>query len=93
MGKLIPISRFREVRVASPVPSLQRPELELPAARGEPPADQELWPIAVLLWVFSLARVVHALLRHELFDLECTLALACLLGLPCSYWRFRLKTR
>jgi hypothetical protein len=93
MGKLIPISRFRDVRAASPELSLQPPELELPAAHGESPADQELWPIAVVLWAFSLARVVHALLRHELFDLECTLALACLLGLPCSYWRFRRKAR
>jgi len=46
------------------------------------PVELELWPVGLLLFVASVARVTQALLRHSAFDTEPTLALAFVIGLP-----------
>ena len=76
MGKLIPLPlpRSRSLDVATDA------ELQLAPAAGR--ADLELLPIVGLLFAASLARVVHAVWRHEPFDIEPTVALFFVLGLP-----------
>ena len=73
MGKLIPLPRRRSLDVAT------APQLEATASER---ADAELLPIAGLLFAASLARVAHAVLCHERFDIEPTVALLLVLGLP-----------
>jgi hypothetical protein len=82
MGKLIPMTRFRPLRVAAPPL----------APAGERDLDWELAPVAALLFLASLARVVSALWRHEPFETEPTLALAFVVGLPWLGWRWFRKT-
>jgi hypothetical protein len=48
-------------------------------------ADRDLLPAAALLWAVSLIRTVAALLWHEKFGAEATLALMAVVGLP---WLF-----
>jgi hypothetical protein len=83
MGRLIPLPRSRpQTRVGSSVDVL--------ADGGG--SDYQLLPIAALLFAFSVARVVHALLRHERFELEPTVALGCVVALPWLAWRLVRKT-
>jgi Flp pilus assembly protein TadB len=42
-----------------------------------------------VLWLVSLARVAGALVHHEVFGGESTLALLALAGLPWLLWRAR----
>jgi hypothetical protein len=75
MGNVIPLTRAR--RASHDLTTEEG--LEPTAAKA---AEHELWPIEALLFVFSAARVVHAIMRHEPFDTEPTLALLCVFGLP-----------
>lgn len=58
-----------------------RPRAQSPssAAAG---LDADLLPLAILLWVGSAVRVGYALLHHEVFRTEATLALACMALIP-----------
>jgi len=89
MGKLIPLTRPRtEQRFRYTSRASER--IDEPASlpdRRVARSEHELWPIAALLFVFSAARVAHALLRHEPFDTEPTLALLCVLGLLAWGWQ------
>jgi len=51
--------------------------------------DSDLVPVAVVLWLATVARVVLAILHHEVFGAEATFALSCTVLLP---W-FVLKAR
>jgi len=57
--------------------------LEIPAG------DSDLRPIAWFLWVGSVVRVALALAHRETFDIEATLALFCVIGLPLLFQRPR----
>lgn len=46
--------------------------------------DDDLWPIAIVLWLASLARVVLAILHGGDFGAEPTLALGCVLLIPAA---------
>lgn len=92
MGKLIPIRRFRAER-SEPGLLLEHEGFDSGGGGSEISTEPGLWPIGALLWVFSLARVTHAVLGHEPFDTEPTVALLCLLGLPGCYWWFRRNAR
>jgi len=76
MGKLILLPRARSLALAA--------ETELPPASTESGygLDWELLPVLGLLFVASLARVVHAVWRHEAFATEPTVALLFVVGLP-----------
>jgi hypothetical protein len=76
MPPVIQLSRYR---------SVARNDLPLEIARG----DSDLRPIALLLWIGSLIRVVLAFAHRETFDIEATLALFCALGLPLLFRRPR----
>lgn len=80
MGNVIPLTRAR--RVSHDLSTDVGLEPTAPEA-----AEHELWPIGALLFVFSAARVVHAILRHEPFDTEPTVALLCVFGLPVWAWK------
>lgn len=47
-------------------------------------ADRDLLPAMALFWAISAVRVVGALLRHEVFGTEATLALMALVAIPCA---------
>lgn len=79
MGKLIPLSR-------------PRPESRADTLADGGSSDYQLLPIAALLFAFSLARVAYAVVRHEPFGLEATVALGCVVGLPSLAWRLVRKT-
>jgi hypothetical protein len=51
-------------------------------ARG----DRDLLPVAIILWLASVARVGYGLWEREVFDAEATLALLCVVLIP---WLFR----
>jgi hypothetical protein len=76
MASVIQLSRYR---------SVARQDLPLDIAAG----DSDLRPIAWFLWIGSVARVALALWHHETFDIEATLALFCVLGLPLLFQRPR----
>ena len=76
MGKLIPLPLSRARSLALAASAAPRP---VEATGG---LDWELLPIVGLLFVASLARVVHAVWRHEPFETEPTVALIFVLGLP-----------
>ena len=78
MGKLIPSSRGR------PAP---RAHLTTPTGVVDADSNYELLPVAALLFGFSIARVGYAVWAHEPFETEPTVALGCVLGLPCLAWR------
>jgi hypothetical protein len=44
--------------------------------------DRDLLPVAIFLWLGSFARVAVAISRHEVFGVEPTLALVCLVLIP-----------
>jgi hypothetical protein len=76
MANVIQLSRYRVVT--------QR-DLQLDIPMG----DSDLRPVAVLLWVASIIRVSLALMHHQSFDVEATLALVCALILPLFILRAR----
>jgi hypothetical protein len=51
--------------------------------------DSDLRPIAIALWTASFARVALAILHHETFAVEASLALLCVLFLPLLFARAR----
>jgi hypothetical protein len=53
-------------------------------AEGEQ-GDRDLLVVGLLLWVASVVRVVAALLEHEVFGAEASLALVCVVLIP---WKF-----
>jgi hypothetical protein len=54
---------------------------------GLPPleieGDRDLIPVAAILWVGSVARVIAGLAENETFHVEATLALFCVIAVPC----------
>ncbi len=76
MAPVIQITRYRAVA---------RRNLPLELPKG----DSDLFPIAVFLWLCSVVRVALTLAHHEVFDVEATLALVCVLGLPVYILRAR----
>jgi hypothetical protein len=52
-------------------------------APGAPRGDRDLAPVAVLLWIASVARVALGVAELQNFDAEASLALGCALFLPC----------
>ena len=46
--------------------------------------DADLLPVFGIVWLASLVRVAGAVVQHETFGTEPTLALFCVLVLPCS---------
>lgn len=76
MAPVIPITRYRAIT--------QR-ELPLDAPRG----DSDLLPVAVFLWLCGAARVAYTLVHRQVFDLEATLALLCVIALPVYVLRAR----
>ena len=73
MGKVIrlPKARGRAERASSGV-----------ALEDEVVGDRDLLPLAVVLWVGSLARVAYAFRVGEELNTEATLALACVVLVP-----------
>lgn len=76
MSSVVRLSHYR---------SVARRDLPLSIGVG----DSDLVPVAVVLWLATIARVVLAVLHHEVFGAEATFALFCAVLLP---W-FVLKTR
>jgi hypothetical protein len=76
MGPLIQITRYR---------AIARRDLPLDVPHG----DSDLLPIAVFLWICSAVRVALTLAHGQFFDIEATLALLCLVGLPVYVLRTR----
>jgi hypothetical protein len=76
MASVIQLARYR---------SIARHDLPLEIPSG----DSDLRPIAVLLWIGSVVRVVLAFWHRETFDIEATLALFCALGIPLLFLRSR----
>ena len=76
MASVVRISQYRAV---------VRRDLPLSIAAG----DSDLVPVAVVLWLATVARVFLAVLHHEVFGAEATFALFCAVLLP---W-FVLKAR
>lgn len=56
------------------------------APRSEPSLDVELLPVLAVVWLVSLARVVFALLGHEVFGADATLAALSVVGVPALGW-------
>ena len=59
-----------------------RAALEEPLA-ATPNGDLDLLPVAVILWVGSVARVAAGVLEDEIFEGEAALALLSVLLIPC----------
>jgi len=76
MAPVIQISRYR---------AIARRDLPLDLPQG----DSHLLPIALFLWLCSAVRVGLALVHRQSFDVEATLALLCVLGLPLYVLRTR----
>ena len=54
-----------------------------------PHGDSDLRAIGALLWVGSAVRTLLALIHHQAFGIEATLALLCVLGIPLLHLRAR----
>ncbi len=76
MGSVVQLSRYR---------SVTRRDLPLDIPVG----DSDLRPIAIVLWVASLVRVGFALANGQVFGVEATLALICVVLLPVTAFRGR----
>lgn len=76
MAPVIQITRYRAVA---------RRDIPLDVPRG----DSDLLPIALFLWLCSIARVAVTLAHQEVFDVEATMALLYTLGLPVYVLRTR----
>jgi hypothetical protein len=72
MGRLIQLSR-------------RRPTLEEPPSSVH--GDSDLVPIAIILWVGSVLRVVAGAVEGEVMGTEASLALLCVVLIPC--WLLR----
>lgn len=81
MGKLVPFQSSRRLG----------PALEYPSPPAPIDAERELVPVALLLFVASLARVLRALWTHEAFTTEPTLALLLVTCLPWLTLRWARK--
>lgn len=81
MGKLIQPARFRHARASA----------AFDATDGERGPNIELWPVGLLLFVASAARVLQAFWSHERFGTEPTFALLFALGLPWLAFQSRRK--
>lgn len=80
MSSVVRLSHYRGV-----VRSIARRDLPLSIGAG----DADLVPIAVVLWVATVARVILAVLHHETFGAEATFALFCTVLLPWFVYRAR----
>lgn len=60
---------------------------DLPLSMGV--GDSDLIPVAVVLWLVTIVRVVLAVLHHEVFGAEATFALICAVVLPWFVLRAR----
>ncbi len=69
MSSVVRLSHYR---------SVARRDLPLGLTGG----DSDLVPVALMLWIASLARVILALLHHEAFAAEASFALLCVVALP-----------
>ncbi len=69
MGRLIRLSRNG--------PSIEQ------SSSDERGGDSDLVPVAIILWVGSLMRVVAGAVGEEVFRTEGTLALLCVICIPC----------
>ncbi|HET7541264.1 MAG TPA: hypothetical protein VFK05_15405 [Polyangiaceae bacterium] len=76
MAPVIPITRYR---------AIARRDLPLDVPQG----DSDLAPVAVFLWVCSVVRVAFTLAHRQVFDIEATLALLCVIALPVYVLRTR----
>jgi len=76
MAPVIQITRYRAVA---------RRDIPLDVPKG----DSDLLPIAVFLWLCSVARAAFTLVHRQAFDVEATLALLCVLSLPLYILRAR----
>ena len=63
--------------------AIVRRDIPLEVPRG----DYDLLPIAVFLWLCSAGRAALTLVHRQAFDVEATLALLCVLGLPLYVFR------
>ncbi len=80
MSSVIRLSHYRGV-----MRSVARRDLPLEIGAG----DTDLVPIAVVLWIATVARVILAVLHHETFGAEATFALFCSALLPWFVYRAR----
>lgn len=69
MASVVRLSHYR---------SVARRDLPLSIGVG----DSDLIPVAVVLWLATVARVVLAALHHEVFGAEASFALLCTVLLP-----------
>lgn len=53
------------------------------SSSNERGGDSDLVPVAIILWVGSLLRVVAGAVGGEVIRTEATLALLCVIGIPC----------
>jgi hypothetical protein len=83
MARIIPLPRPVRGRAASTAP-------EQEAALDE---DRDLQIAGVLFWLASVARVMAAFVHDEVFGVESSLALLCVLSLPWLSWRSRSSRR
>jgi hypothetical protein len=83
MGKLVPFNRSA-LALERRRPQGSRSDSPSANRRG----DRDLLPMWVALWVGSALRVASALVSHEVFGAEATLALAAFLLVPgLMLWR------
>src|SRR6186997_892461 len=68
MGRLIRLSRHR---------------LELDEPPSSAHGDSDLVPLAIILWIGSVLRVVAGAVEGEVMRSEATLALLCVVLIPC----------
>lgn len=76
MAPVIQITRYRAV---------SRRDIPLELPKG----DSDLFPIAAFLWLCSAVRVGLTLAHRQVFDVEATLALLCVLAVPLYILRAR----
>lgn len=79
MTSPIEISRYRllkNLRLGRPVSVAQHTPNALQS-------DADLRPMAIVFWVASVARVALGLWQGQPFDAEGSLALLCVVGIPC----------
>jgi Flp pilus assembly protein TadB len=91
MGKLVPLPL--PPRLPSRRPVGLGIEAQVRRESDERDVEAEFRPVLALLFVASLARVLHALWRHESFDTEPTVALIFAIGLPWLAFRSLRKNR
>lgn len=75
------------------MPYRSKPTQPRPAMGRGLRGDRDLLPIWVLLWVAAASRVVVALVRHESFWAEATLALIVVALIPWLLWSPHTRNR